>query len=549
MNLICDKVDNYMKKISMISFTVLVLFFAFSTSVCAKEFSDLKNEHWAYNDISKLIENGTVTGYSDNTFRPENKVTRAEFVKMLGGTVKGNVCEYTDVIKEHWAYDYILNSGIKVDSAEFRPDEFITRCDAVYFMWQQDQYGSGSDMSAIKIPGVVLNQINSDKYINAVKWAYSKGIMNGDDGISLRLNDFLSRAEAASLINRAIAHKSVSNEKIADVMNESILSGIYEKLDIFDMPYKKDEPITNGEIMNAAARMLKNQYNLTLSSSNGYKYAPATEFVLEKIRSNTDDAEQIAGENSDRLSAAEIMTYAYIFSCDGSAYLGDTDDYYGDADKPETFIKNMVLTYANKNNLIFSFDGKMKGEEITKSDLSVLLLQLETLLPSARSISNGKVTHEKVSLSDFPYADRYVNAIPLSDLPSDVYKLKTGSFSDDDSLIMGYRYARDYSAAFEQIINEISTVMNNNGAEFYVRYYPTLISVSDNKTAFRVRVYCAKNDNVLKFSEIIGNSVRSDFVPAANTAYILDISVNKHFSSIYSDTVDKISIDDIIWSE
>ncbi len=46
------------------------------------EVSDIKG-HWAEKDIRKLIENGAVSGFSDGTFRPNNTITRAEFVKII----------------------------------------------------------------------------------------------------------------------------------------------------------------------------------------------------------------------------------------------------------------------------------------------------------------------------------------------------------------------------------------------------------------------------------------------------------------------------------
>lgn len=46
-------------------------------------FSDLTGTHPGYQAILELYYRGVVSGYSDNTFRPDNKVNRAEFAKML----------------------------------------------------------------------------------------------------------------------------------------------------------------------------------------------------------------------------------------------------------------------------------------------------------------------------------------------------------------------------------------------------------------------------------------------------------------------------------
>ena len=49
-------------------------------------FSDTKG-HWAEAEISKFNDLGYISGYEDKTFKPNNSVTRAEFVKILN-----NVC-------------------------------------------------------------------------------------------------------------------------------------------------------------------------------------------------------------------------------------------------------------------------------------------------------------------------------------------------------------------------------------------------------------------------------------------------------------------------
>jgi hypothetical protein len=36
--------------------------------------------HWAESNIKKLVSLGAISGYPDGTFRPNNNITRAEFV-------------------------------------------------------------------------------------------------------------------------------------------------------------------------------------------------------------------------------------------------------------------------------------------------------------------------------------------------------------------------------------------------------------------------------------------------------------------------------------
>ena len=57
------------------------LFFVFSTPVNA--YSDLYEEHPHYYSIKFLSEEGILAGYDDGSFKPENTINRAEFLKIF----------------------------------------------------------------------------------------------------------------------------------------------------------------------------------------------------------------------------------------------------------------------------------------------------------------------------------------------------------------------------------------------------------------------------------------------------------------------------------
>lgn len=48
-----------------------------------KTFKDVPSTHWAYDGITKAASNGLVNGFNDNTFRPNENVTRAQFARIL----------------------------------------------------------------------------------------------------------------------------------------------------------------------------------------------------------------------------------------------------------------------------------------------------------------------------------------------------------------------------------------------------------------------------------------------------------------------------------
>lgn len=73
-------------------------------------FTDVSN-HWAYENIAIMSTLGIVNGYEDDTFKPGGNITRAEFITMISRfeeAEKWNKDSYfTDVNATHWAYDTV----------------------------------------------------------------------------------------------------------------------------------------------------------------------------------------------------------------------------------------------------------------------------------------------------------------------------------------------------------------------------------------------------------------------------------------------------------
>lgn len=76
------------------------------------EFADV-NGHWAEKYIAKASEYGYISGYPDGTFRPDTDITRAEAFKIIasvfGFEADGAESRFTDVTEEHWAFGYIAD--------------------------------------------------------------------------------------------------------------------------------------------------------------------------------------------------------------------------------------------------------------------------------------------------------------------------------------------------------------------------------------------------------------------------------------------------------
>ena len=73
----------------MAALTVLIAFILLSCGTAlAADLNDIGG-HWAAAEIERAISSGYVKGYPDGTFRPDDGVTRAEFVAMLDDRISG----------------------------------------------------------------------------------------------------------------------------------------------------------------------------------------------------------------------------------------------------------------------------------------------------------------------------------------------------------------------------------------------------------------------------------------------------------------------------
>ena len=103
--------------------------------VTGGSFSDVSDSAWYATAVNTLVELDVLSGYEDGTFRPNNAVTRAEFVtavcKCFDSLSTGSA-GFSDV-SGHWAEGFV-NQAVAEDwisgfpDGTFRPDESIQRC-------------------------------------------------------------------------------------------------------------------------------------------------------------------------------------------------------------------------------------------------------------------------------------------------------------------------------------------------------------------------------------------------------------------------------------
>ncbi|MDF9406776.1 S-layer homology domain-containing protein [Pelotomaculum isophthalicicum JI] len=102
----------------------------------SKTYSDVPSSHWAYADIQFMAAKHIMVGVGDDSFAPEENMTRAQFAAMLvramGLSTDGASVAFKDVTSDKWYYREVaaafqsgLVSGYNPD--EFGPEDTVTR--------------------------------------------------------------------------------------------------------------------------------------------------------------------------------------------------------------------------------------------------------------------------------------------------------------------------------------------------------------------------------------------------------------------------------------
>jgi hypothetical protein len=177
----------------------------------AATFSDFSSNHWAYSAVMNLSEKSVINGYEDGSFRPENSVTRAEFIKMIvtatGGIEKSAQCDFSDVSENNWFYEAVAtgykNKLITGSDGTFRPFDTITRQEAATIIYRR-LLGMNVQPEAIRDAHIFNDEsLIADYAKNAIDALYKNGIINGVSDSEFKPLEGCTRAQSAMLIYSA----------------------------------------------------------------------------------------------------------------------------------------------------------------------------------------------------------------------------------------------------------------------------------------------------------------------------------------------------------
>lgn len=467
-----------------------------TVTVSAKvSFNDIDASHWAYAQVMELVDDGTVVGYDDGGFHPDGTVTRAEFSKMIGKGSDVRPNNFDDVDTSHWGYDYIMSSGLKVEGNSFLPDKPILRGEVLEMIW-----GRNGKAEGVIAPGAITGQWTNE---SAVAWGYSYGIMIGDNGLNLRLNEPLTRAEAAALIIRGRNYSSATPIDFENTVSEDLVRLILNQTDLVDGDLSDlSREITNGELAMATMRLEVGENEPLLlgypSDAEDCKFGKEWAFVatnyLGSDNYSKSDVEKVAvlGDAFAALAMAAVGKSNAGIDLDNSGYPGI--DVTGN--------KMFALKFAKGLGLEFNSNGTLDYDrKLTLGDLGKILLQIDECVGIKVSYVKSTKQNEKILKSFTNYPNNAHNyPVILESVPKEVYEM-AWDLSDG---VHDYEFTRSFPTIFTDVLEKFAALYNSEGIYIAYTYYPSL-AIKNNKAYASFRVYM----NVL--SAPMGSTFKSVF--------------------------------------
>lgn len=211
MNKIAKKILSLTLAVSMLS----------GTAAMAAEFTDMPTD-WTATAVENAVKNGLIKGYSDNTVRPNDNITRAQMATIVSrcfkATAKADLSRFKDVSEGQWFYnDFAVAVGMGAFGGDnlgnLNPDNNITFQETFKVIASIFGLIANTDRSNPRNDIDNVDYTIMDSYADAAdvaQWArpfvgaiVEKGYWSGIDG-KLTPNAHITRAQFAVLMDNMV---------------------------------------------------------------------------------------------------------------------------------------------------------------------------------------------------------------------------------------------------------------------------------------------------------------------------------------------------------
>ncbi|SUB57952.1 S-layer homology domain-containing protein [Peptoniphilus lacrimalis] len=233
------------KLISAITLSAILIV---PTNILAKTFSDVNNNDWFYSVVNELSDKGIISGYEDNTFKPQKSVSYAEFLTLLNNSIgEKQTPDYKN--SEEWykpTFDYLKQKGVITNIQN--PNAKITRNEMAKYLSLgleklKNQKIDTTTPASIKDFDSIPNE-----YKDLVASVVNAGLIKGDENQNFNGSKSLTRAETAVII-KGLGGEGKPVEKAKKADQKPVAQGTFplplEGKDKYGNPYKIQQSIVD----------------------------------------------------------------------------------------------------------------------------------------------------------------------------------------------------------------------------------------------------------------------------------------------------------------
>lgn len=183
----------------------------------AMPFTDVNENDWFYDVVLYAYENGLMTGTSADAFAPNTATTRGMIVSMLArleGVTSAEDAGFADVAANDWyatAVNWAASVGVVngYEDNTFRPNDAITREQMAAILYNYADY-KGYDVSARADLSDYADAASISSWAEDVlAWANAEGLINGMTATTIDPQGATTRAQTAAMFERFLtAHEA-----------------------------------------------------------------------------------------------------------------------------------------------------------------------------------------------------------------------------------------------------------------------------------------------------------------------------------------------------
>lgn len=386
-------------------------------------FADIQN-HWAKPFIQALLDKKIISGFNDGTFKPDQKMTRAQYaallVKAFNPTAKRDATQFTDVASDYWAKDVIQQayrgqflSGF--ENKTFKPNDNVQRVQVMVSLVNGLNLGS-ADTNYLKayddrnaIPDYAKNAVSTaTKKQIVVNYPQLKQLNPTQDAtraeVAAMVYQTLVEANQVSAVNSPyivaytpdgsspdIAFTDIQNHWAANFINALAKQGFISGFK--DGTFKPDEKMTRAQY---AALLVKAFNPPAKRDANSFKDV-ANDYWAKEVIQQAYRGQFLSGfDNNNFKPNDNVQRVQVLVSLVNGLGLSATDPnaltIYDDRNTIPDYAKNAVTT-ATKKQIVVNYPKLQQlnpTKDATRAEVAAMIYQ-------------ALVDANKVSAIDSPY--------------------------------------------------------------------------------------------------------------------------------------------------